>query len=133
MARPEPARNPSKLELVATLDRTRASLSRDLGGMGRALDLGTRFRRSYASGSWRWLASALVLGVVAGLRFMSPSAPPSSKTAPAAKPSGNGGGMMANLAGVLLRQVLTSAAQPALSRILGQEIDKWLSAVLRKP
>ena len=133
MARPEPDHNPSKLELVATLDRTRGALSRDLGGMGRALDLGTRFRRSYASGSWRWLAGALVVGVIAGLRFMAPSAAPSSKGAPPAKPSANGGGIMANLAGVLLRQVLASAAQPALSRILGQEIDKWLSAVLRKP
>jgi hypothetical protein len=132
MARPEPAdRNPTKLELVATLDRTRASLSKDLGGVGRALDLGTRFRRSYASGSWRWLAGALVVGVVAGLRFMAPSSSPSSKSTPAPK-AGNSA-MLANIAGVLLRQVLTSAAQPALSRILGQEIDKWLSAVLRKP
>jgi len=58
MARPESSRLTGKLELVATLDRTRNDLSRDLGGMGRALDLSTQFRRSYAAGSWRWLAGA---------------------------------------------------------------------------
>jgi hypothetical protein len=41
--------------------------------------------------------------------------------------------MMANLGGMILRQLVIGAAQPALSRFLGQEIEKWLSAVLRKP
>ena len=127
MARPESPRPTGKLELVATLDRTRTALSRDLGGMGRALDLSTQFRRSYASGSWRWLAGALAVGVMAGLRFLpAPKANSSSS-------KGNAGLMAASVAGMILRQLLTSAAQPALTHFLGQEIEKWLSGVLRKP
>lgn len=131
MARPEPARYPGKLELVATLDRTRAALSRDFGGVGRALDLSTQFRRSYASGWWRWLAGALAVGVVAGLRLIPSNPSPTAGKGPEPKPQN--GAILANIAGVVLRQLLASAAQPALSRVLGQEIDKWLSAVLRKP
>jgi len=145
MARQESDRLPGKLELVATLDRTRAALSRDLGGMGRVLDLSTQFRQSYASGWWKWLVGALALGVVAGLRFVPPvgkgsgttsrpgsatAASPANNTPP--RPSGPGP-MMANLGGMILRQLVIGAAQPALSRFLGQEIEKWLSAVLRKP
>jgi len=127
MARQESPRVTGKLELVATLDRTRSELSRDLGGMGRALDLSTQFRRSYASGSWRWLAGALAVGVVAGLRFL-PT--PKANSSPA---KGNAGPMAAGVAGMILRQLFMSAAQPALTHLLGQEIEKWLSGVLRKP
>lgn len=131
MARQEPPRYPGKLELVATLDRTRAALSRDLGGMGRAFDLGTQFRRSYATSSWRWLVGALAVGVVAGLRLM-PSALSQSAKAPT-ESKARSGAVWSTLAGIVLRQVLANAAEPAVSRLFGQEIDKWLSAVLRKP
>lgn len=130
MARQEPDRLPGKLELVATLDRTRTALSRDLSGVGRAFDLSTKFRRSYASGSWRWLVGALVVGVAAGFRLLPSGRVPQNRT-DSKEPKNPA--VLAGLAGIVLRQVLLHAAQPALSRLLNQEIDKWLSAVLRKP
>jgi hypothetical protein len=153
MARQESGRLPEKLELVATLDRTRASLSRDLGGMGRALDLSTQFRRSYAADWWKWLAGALGVGLIAGWGFVPPARKPrSTSTRPASAGGVNGSGseagpsakaedqatsrsrpIMGDLAGTLIRQLLFSAAQPVISQLLGQEIEKWLTRVLRKP
>jgi len=128
MARPDSPGLPDKEELIATLDQSRAALFRDLGDVGRTLDLSSRFRSAYASRSWRWLAGALVAGVVTGLILpggkTGPTAPSASpRRIPPAAPA---------ILGFLARALFSQAAGPALARLAADQLDKWMNAALRK-
>ncbi len=123
----EQPRFPGKIELVATLDQTRAALSRDLGQVGRTLNLSSQFRTSFASGRWRWLVGALVAGVATGIFLPLGRGKSKSGQSPApARPVSSG------LLGTVARHLLVIALEPPLVRFVGGQLDNWLRGVLRK-
>jgi hypothetical protein len=129
MALPDSSRLPEKAELIAALDQTRAALTRDFGDVGRTLDLSSRFRSAYASGSWRWLAGAFVAGIVAGITLpggKAGGAPPRTPGRPRVPPAATA------VLGFLARALFSQAAEPALARLAADQLDKWMNAALRK-
>ena len=142
MARPEfDRRSAEKAQLIASLDSSRRTLSRELDGVATALDLPSQFRISFNHGQWRWLGAALVAGVAAGVMIpatrkgkkgrSSRSLSSQSRSA-GTRPGGLGKTLLGVVGGAMARGVLTMVVQPAVLAPLQKEAEKWFKAGLHK-
>jgi len=116
-----------KTRLVDALDDCRAALQTSAEEVSSALDLPGQFRASFASGRWRWLAGALVAGVVSGFVLVSRSRSRSKERGP--KPRDRFG---SRLFGTVLQTSLSTLVFPLLSGLLQGRTENWLRELLER-
>jgi hypothetical protein len=102
--------------LIARIASTRTALSRDLEGLGHALDVPGRLRSSFRLHPLAWVAGAVGAGILAAILF---------------RRNGKDGGlspwrpMLMGTLGFLGNRALTLSL-PALREVLDTELTRWL-------